>query len=215
MVSLALETAMVASFAGTKSHAGNAMGVFFTFCFISFYGGGCDATSYVYCSKLFPDAFERETRLLTITPGEIFPTHIRSQGMAWSIVGTFLSTVIYVEAGPTALTRIQWKYYLIFVILTLVNIIIIWRWCPEVCHRSTSCCWRLRLEVRRWELTFQPPQTKGLSLEEINGRFGDEVVVHFADATEKQRANLEASVLAEGTEGRTRNHAAGVDRNAT
>ncbi|KAK5013193.1 hypothetical protein LTR60_003995, partial [Cryomyces antarcticus] len=32
--------------------------------------------------------------------------------------------------------------------------------------------------------------TKGLSLEEINGRFGDEVVVHFSDATEKQRMDL-------------------------
>jgi hypothetical protein len=44
------------------------------------------------------------------------------------------------------------------------------------------------------------PQTKGLSLEEINGRFGDEVIVHFADATEKQRKNLTAAVLAEDEE---------------
>lgn len=40
-------------------------------------------------------------------------------------------------------------------------------------------------------------QTKGLSLEDINGKFGDEVVVHFQDATEKQRVDLEAIVLAE------------------
>lgn len=46
-------------------------------------------------------------------------------------------------------------------------------------------------------LTLSPPQTKGLSLEEINGCFGDEVVVHFADATEKQRASLEATMRAE------------------
>ncbi len=46
-------------------------------------------------------------------------------------------------------------------------------------------------------------QTKGLSLEEINGRFGDEVVVHFADATEKQRNNLAAAVLAEDEEKRS------------
>ena len=51
--------------------------------------------------------------------------------MAWSIVGTFLSTVIYVEAGPTALANIQWKYYLIFIILTAVNIAILYLWCPE------------------------------------------------------------------------------------
>lgn len=40
-------------------------------------------------------------------------------------------------------------------------------------------------------------QTKGLSLEEINGRFGDEVVVHFGDATDKQRATLEETINAE------------------
>ncbi|KAK2806789.1 hypothetical protein FQN50_005651 [Emmonsiellopsis sp. PD_5] len=151
MISLSLETAMIAQFAGTTNRAGNAMGVFFTFCFISFYGGGIDAPGYVYCS-------------------EIFPTHIRSQGVAWSLVGTFLSTLVYVEAAPTALANIEWKYYLIFVVLTFVNIVILYFWCPE---------------------------TKGLSLEDINGKFGDEVIVHFADATEVEKSNLAAAVKAE------------------
>lgn len=57
--------------------------------------------------------------------------------MAWSIVGTFLSTLAYVEAGPTALANIEWRYYLIFICLTFVNIIVLWRWCPEV-GRLTS-----------------------------------------------------------------------------
>ena len=57
--------------------------------------------------------------------------------MAWSIVGTFLSTVIYVEAGPTALANIQWKYYLMFIILTAVNIAILYLWCPEASFPST------------------------------------------------------------------------------
>ena len=121
--------------------------------------------------------------------------------MAWSIVGTFLSTVVYVEAGPTALANIQWRYYLIFIILTFFNIIIVWRWCPEVrCFPffSTSSRSRFRNLLLIDMLTLSPPQTKGLSLEEINGRFGDEVVVHFADATEKQRASLEATMLGGG-----------------
>lgn len=54
MISLSLVTAMVAQFAGTTNQAGNAMGVFFTFCFITFYGGGIDVVSYVYCSTLPP-----------------------------------------------------------------------------------------------------------------------------------------------------------------
>lgn len=45
-------------------------------------------------------------------------------------------------------------------------------------------------------------QTKGLSLEEINGKFGDEVVVHFADATEKERTELQATVMREERVGR-------------
>ena len=151
MLSVSLETAMIASYAGTTNQAGLSMGVFFSFCFISFYGGGIDVVGYVYCS-------------------EIFPTHIRPQGVAWSLVGTFLSTLVYVEAAPTALAHIKWRYYIIFICLTLVNIVVFSFWCPE---------------------------TKGLSLEEINGKFGDEVVVHFADATEKQRVELAERIAAE------------------
>ena len=116
--------------------------------------------------------------------------------MAWSIVGTFLSTVIYVEAAPTALAHIQWKYYIIFIVLTAVNIAILYLWCPEV---NVFQC-----PQRKTAANSTKTQTKGLSLEEINGKFGDEVVVHFADATEKQRANLEAMMSAE------RHHGAGT-----
>lgn len=34
-------------------------------------------------------------------------------------------------------------------------------------------------------------------MEEINALFGDEVVVHLSDATEKQRSEVTAKVLAE------------------
>ncbi|KAJ6115470.1 hypothetical protein N7486_001248 [Penicillium sp. IBT 16267x] len=136
MLSVCLETAMIASFAGTTNHAGLAMGVLFSFCFIIFYGGGIDVVGYVYCS-------------------EIFPTHIRSQGVAWSLFGTFISVLVYVEAAPTALANITWKYYIIFICLTICNILILYFWCPE---------------------------TKGLSLEEINAIFGDEVAVQLGDA---------------------------------
>jgi hypothetical protein len=51
--------------------------------------------------------------------------------------------------------------------------------------------------VHQTQLLTIRAQTKGKSLEEINALFGDEVVVHFADATEKQRHELTAKVLAE------------------
>jgi hypothetical protein len=40
--------------------------------------------------------------------------------------------LVYVEAAPTALANIKWKYYIIFVCLTFVNIVIVYFWCPEV-----------------------------------------------------------------------------------
>ncbi|KAF8444568.1 general substrate transporter [Boletus edulis BED1] len=135
IITLALECVMESQYASPNAHITNALGVFFIFLFIFFYAGGIDATSYVYCS-------------------ELFPTHIRSQGMAFSMMGTFLSTVIFLEAGPTALEKIRWWYYVMFIGLTVIDVAVIWRWFPE---------------------------TKGLSLEEINGLFGDEVAVRFFD----------------------------------
>ncbi|KIJ68169.1 hypothetical protein HYDPIDRAFT_107835 [Hydnomerulius pinastri MD-312] len=147
MLSLSLECAMESQYASTSSHTTNALGVFFVFTFIFFYAGGIDATSYVYCS-------------------ELFPTHIRAQGMAFSMVGTFLSTVVFLEAGPTALGAIKWGYYVMFIGLTVVDIWVMWRWFPE---------------------------TKGLSLEEINGLFGDEVAVQFSDAGVEERTPEQGS----------------------
>jgi hypothetical protein len=137
MLSVCLETAMIARFAGTTNHIGLAMGVFFSFCFITFYGGGLDVVGYVYCSECLPVLGRKaSSQLMTLTvdllSGEIFPTHIRSQGVAWSMFGTFLSTLVYVEAAPTALATIKWKYYLIFVCLTMCNILVLYFWCPEV-----------------------------------------------------------------------------------
>jgi hypothetical protein len=48
---------MIAEYAGTTNHAGLSMGVFFSFCFISFYGGGIDVVGYVYCCKYSPIFF--------------------------------------------------------------------------------------------------------------------------------------------------------------
>jgi hypothetical protein len=72
------------------------------------------------------------TLMVNLLPGEIFPTHIRSQGVAWSLFGTFISVLVYVEAAPTALASITWKYYIIFICLTICNILILYFWCPEV-----------------------------------------------------------------------------------
>lgn len=41
------------------------------------------------------------------------------------------------------------------------------------------------------------PETKGLSLEEIGERFGDEVVVHLTDLSQEERLKLDEKISAE------------------
>lgn len=115
------------------------------------YGCCVDASTFVYCS-------------------EIFPTHIRSQGLAFALGILFLSTIAYLEAAPTAFAQVGWKYYLLFIILTAINIPLVW-----------------------WLF----PETKGLSLEEIGAVFGDEVAVHLTDLTEEERKDLDKVIAAD------------------
>lgn len=71
---MACYTAMVAKYSGTKNRVGNGFGVLFLFLHITFYACCVDAVSYVYCS-------------------EIFPTHMRAQGVAVTIFGLFMMTL--------------------------------------------------------------------------------------------------------------------------
>ncbi len=99
-------------------------------------------------------------------------SHIRSQGVAWSLAGTFLSTLVYVEAAPTALANIKWKYYIIFVCLTFVNILIFYFWCPEVCQEKVPKSGQgcviadtfLRLKASPWKKSMRYSATKWWSI---------------------------------------------------
>jgi hypothetical protein len=115
---------------------------------VNSYGCCIDANTYVYCS-------------------EIFPSHIRSRGVAWSLSILFLSSLVYLEAAPTALATISWKYYMVFVALTVVNIFLVY-----------------------WLF----PETAGLSLEEIGAKFGDEVVVQLTTLTSEERDLLDQKI---------------------
>ncbi|RDL36012.1 uncharacterized protein BP5553_06624 [Venustampulla echinocandica] len=138
LVCLCFEATIVAQYAGTDDVAGLRAGVFFLFFYISFYGTCIDATTYVYCS-------------------EIFPTHIRPIGMGFSGAILFLTTIPYLEAAPTAFAIIGWKYYLVFIVITAIMVPLIYCYFPE-----------------------------GLSLEEINEVFGDDVAVHLAHFSDEK-----------------------------
>ncbi|KAJ5263938.1 general substrate transporter [Penicillium angulare] len=108
---------------------------------------------------------------------EIFPTHIRSRGMSWSLAILFLSTVAYLIPAPTAFAQVGWKYYLLFILLTAIQAPLLWIMLPE---------------------------TKGLALEEIGDKFGDHVAVHITQLATNQKDELEKMFL-ESTGPETRN----------
>jgi hypothetical protein len=93
--------------------------------------------------------------------------------MAWALSVLFLSALAYLEAAPTAFAQVGWKYYLLFIILTSINIPLFWYFAPE---------------------------TKGLSLEEIGEQFGDEIGVHLTHITDEERKKLDAEIDVEEDE---------------
>ncbi|UNI21324.1 hypothetical protein JDV02_007323 [Purpureocillium takamizusanense] len=148
LVSLIFEAALSAKYIGTNENKGLGAGVFFMFLYITFYGCCIDANTYVYCS-------------------EIFPTHIRSRGLAFSLVVLFLSTIAYLEPAPTAFAQVGWKFYLLFILLTVII-----------------------TPIMAWYL----PETKGLTLEEIGEKFGDKVIVHITHISESERQELDEKI---------------------
>jgi MFS family permease len=101
---------------------------------------------------------------------EIFPSYLRARGSSICISGLFFATVIFTCAAPEAFTNIGWKYYIIFAVLTAMMAVAIWVYWPE---------------------------TKGLSLEEINAIFGDQVAVDITHLTQEERDALDQGILNE------------------
>lgn len=90
--------------------------------------------------------------------------------MAYCIAVLFLSTIPFLEAAPTAFAAIGWKFYLVFILLTAINATIIFLFFPG---------------------------TRGLSLEDINEIFGEEVAIHLSDVSNSENK------IVEGTDGNT------------
>ncbi|KAE8445891.1 hypothetical protein EG329_012670 [Mollisiaceae sp. DMI_Dod_QoI] len=95
---------------------------------------------------------------------EIFPTLVRAQGVGFSISGLFISALLFTEVAPTAFNNIGWKYYLVFIFLPLFAVGFLIKYFPE---------------------------TKGLTLEEVGAKFGDEVALDLTHLTEKEREDLD------------------------
>lgn len=99
---------------------------------------------------------------------ELFPTSIRAQGAGFSVSGLFAFSLIYTMCAPVAFNTIGWKYYLIFVIIPLFGALGMYLFYPE---------------------------TKGLALEEIAAKFGDEVAVDLTNLSAEERLHLDKTLV--------------------
>ncbi|KIW88139.1 uncharacterized protein Z519_11250 [Cladophialophora bantiana CBS 173.52] len=137
IVCVAINSAMVAEYSGTDNAAGLGVGIAALFVYLCFYASCYDAP-------------------LLVVLGEIFPNHVRAKGVALSIATVAASDILYLQVAPYAFAAVGWKFFLLFICVSVVG----WIW-----------------------LYFQFPETKGVPLEEMADLFGDkkEVVVHRAD----------------------------------
>jgi MFS family permease len=92
---------------------------------------------------------------------EIFPMHIRGQGMALGMAAFSIATIILLCAGPPALDRIGWKFFFVLIFPTALHLLGVY---------------------------FLYPETKQRSLEDINAAFGEKVAVRYYGATEEDEA---------------------------
>jgi MFS family permease len=98
------------------------------------------------------------TPLVLAYPTEILQYSIRSKGLSLTFIAIYSSLVILSFVNPIALEAIGWKYYIVFCCTTGVSVVVNFLLLPE---------------------------TKGLSLEEIEGLFRDKDIANGADGSAK------------------------------
>ena len=116
--------------------------------------------------------------------GEIFPFHLRAKGISLGVAGICLLNIIWLQAAPTALENIGWKYYLCFIIPSSIAAVLI---------------------LAFW------PDTNGLPLEEIARIFGDEDELFGSHRGVEEGLRGSNEVQATGTDSRNEKAAARSD----
>ncbi|TVY54264.1 Lactose permease [Lachnellula cervina] len=129
---LSIETALVAKFLGTTNTDGLAAAVAFLFLFLFTFNLFMEGPSYYYAS-------------------EVFPTHVRAKGMTINVIGFCIVNLLWLEIAPTAFKTIGWKFYLVFICISVFGAAIIF---------------------------FTFPDTLGKPLEEVARLFGDEELLY-------------------------------------
>ncbi|KAL4879278.1 general substrate transporter [Aspergillus karnatakaensis] len=109
--------ALTASLLNTDNTPGLRAAVFFIFFYIFFWSFFVDATQFAYIS-------------------EIFPTHLRSQGVALGLGVFYLSSEVTLVAAPVGLESIGWMFYFMLIAPSLVYIGLIYFLFPETKGRT-------------------------------------------------------------------------------
>ncbi|KPM36280.1 hypothetical protein AK830_g10291 [Neonectria ditissima] len=147
---LSVMAALQKFYLGSDDTAGLNAAVAIYFIFGAFFTTTIECTAYVYGS-------------------EIWPTHLRSEGSTLVFASFFGNSIAYSSPVTVGLNNIGWKFYMIFVAVTVTSTIAIW---------------------------FTFPETSGLPLEEINAKFGEKVEIDLKSAViaeveqEKTRGNM-------------------------
>lgn len=108
-----------------------------------------------------------------VYPAEIFPVEVRALGNAITTFANWVMNLVFAQFTPTALSNIGYAYFYVFFVFNFIGFL---------CYY------------------FFYPETKGLTLEQIDVLFGDQLVPHALADPEGARAakgDMEAAIHAE------------------
>ena len=117
---LSIMAALQKYYLGGTDKAGINASVALYFIFGAYFTSTIECTAYVYSS-------------------EIWPTHLRSEGSTIAFASFFANAVAYSAPITLALQNIGWKYFMVFVAVTVVTSIMIHFYFPEVCSFLPPC----------------------------------------------------------------------------
>lgn len=98
-----------------------------------------------------------------VYPAEIFPTEIRARGNALSTLTNWSVNLIFAQCSPIALENIGFNYFYVFFAFNLVAAGVFFLFYPE---------------------------TKGVTLEQMDEVFGDKIIPHALMEPEKAKAAM-------------------------
>ncbi|KAL4860855.1 general substrate transporter [Aspergillus spectabilis] len=107
---LAIETILVATANGRQGHLAGAAAFIFLFLFV--FNLFLEGPTWYYVS-------------------EIFPTHIRAKGMTINTISLCCTNLLWLEVSPTLFAVINWKFYLVFISLSVVGAVILYTMFPN------------------------------------------------------------------------------------